>query len=475
MNHRRIRRHERWSRPLLGLVIVVVAAIATIISYNADNGLPFQSLSQLTVEVPNAAELNKGDAVQIGGARVGMVLKITAVRDGARLYSRIVADIDRSARIPADSTVAIEPLSILGEKTLVITRGSSSRLLGAGAVLPLSQARPVVDLNAALSTFNASTRAGLQSSITGLADGVAGRGQDINELLSALAPMLPALQHVSQVLASAGTNLPGLIDSSEQFFSALDPVSQALPSLLSAAATTFGALASSRAALGQLLDELPSTETDVTGALNAATPALRYLHTLAVALRPGGSQLRPAVMDLDQALAAGTPALRSLVPLAPDLTGVSDDVLRSVPPDTEGVAESVEELDVTVRSVSTIDSALGPAQEDCNILGEELRNGGDVIGEGDAQGSWFTFEPILSPFLLPTGGTSSSTHVNEDPIEDARGCVAGNEPYLPGTHTGNPPAADLTTAHDVTSPPAAATARARAAGLLSAPAGARLG
>jgi virulence factor Mce-like protein len=459
---------------VLGLLILLVGAAAVYISYYAARGLPWQPTYLMSVEVPNAAELHQGDVVQIGGARVGTVRGIAAIPDGARPYARIELTIVGNPHLPADSTVTIEPLSILGEKTLVLRRGHAQRTLAPGAVLPLAQARPAVDLNDALSTFNAATVGGLQSTLTGLADGVAGRGNDINDLLASLARLLTPLRRVSDLLAAPATDLPGLITTSARLFSAVDPVASVLPQVLSNTAATFAALAAAQPALGELLDELPRSETDSTLALVSSTPALRYLRRIVVALRPAGPLLRPALSSLDVALRAGMPTLAQAISVSGPLARVASGLSRSLPPASSGLENSLAELDVTVRDVRAIDSVVGPAQEICNVLGTTLRNGGDVIGEGDAQGSWFTFLPLLTPFMFPTGSTSSATHVNEHPVESARGCVAGNEPFRPGPQLGNPPVAEMSTAHDVTAPPAAATQRARAAGLLTPPPGARV-
>ena len=471
---RRSERHQIWTRPLLGVVILAAGLAALVISYNADKGLPFRSSFRFAVDVPNAQELNQGDNVQIGGARVGQVLSIVPVPHGAHPYARIQLTLNGNPHLPVNSTVSIEPLSILGEKTLVLHRGTLARKLAVGAVLPLSQARPVVDLNAALSTFNPPTVTGLQGTLNGLANGVAGRGNDINTLIASLAPLLPALQRVSEVLVQPGTDLPGLIDQTDQFFTALDPVAGTLPQLLSSAARTFSALASAEPALANLISELPAAESATTTAFTAATPALGYLRQLVSELRPAGAELPAASSRLVGALQAATPTLRRLIGLAAPLNTAADALAQTLPPHTYGLWNSLNELDVTVRNVQALDEVVGPAQEICNVLGTALRNGGDVIGEGDAQGSWFTFAPILSPFEFPTGTTDNFTHVNDHPTENSHGCVAGNEPYLPGPHFGNPPAKYLTTAHDVTAPPPAATQRARAAGLLTAPTGARL-
>jgi virulence factor Mce-like protein len=454
--------------------MVIAAIVAVVVSYNADRGLPFAATERISVQLRNAAELNRGDTVQIGGARVGIVRAITAVPDGAHPYARIELSLGGHPRVPTDSTVSVRPLSILGEKTLVITPGHAPATVAPGGVLPLARARPVVDLNDALSTFDAATQSGLRGTVTGLAAGLAGRGNDVNELLAAAAPMLPALRRVSDVLAEPPTDLPGAITAADRLVTALAPVSATIPPLVADAATTFAAAANAAPSLGDALDRLPGTESASTAALEAAEPALGYLRTLAVDLRPAGAALPAAARRLTRALVAGTPALADAVQLRRPLADLGGRLLRSLPPRSDGLADSLDELGVTVRGVQRIGSVVGPAQEVCNVLGTALRNGGDVIGEGDAQGAWFTFLPLLTPFIMPTGASSTNTHVNDAPTEDGRGCVAGNEPFLPGPRFGNPPTSAITTAHDVTAPPSAATARAAAAGLLTAPPGARL-
>ena len=64
---------------LVGAVTLLVALVAVYLSYNANSGLPFVPTYDLKADVPNSANLVRGNDVRIGGARVGTVSKITPV------------------------------------------------------------------------------------------------------------------------------------------------------------------------------------------------------------------------------------------------------------------------------------------------------------------------------------------------------------------------------------------------------------
>ena len=63
---------------LVGAVTLLVSIVAVFLSYNANSGLPFVPTYDLKAELPNAANLVKGNEVRIGGARVGVISEIDA-------------------------------------------------------------------------------------------------------------------------------------------------------------------------------------------------------------------------------------------------------------------------------------------------------------------------------------------------------------------------------------------------------------
>ena len=75
------RQHSLAGSPVLvGAATVLCAVVAVFLSYNANNGLPFVPTYDVTVQVPDAAGLVRGNEVRIGGKRVGVIEEIRAVQ-----------------------------------------------------------------------------------------------------------------------------------------------------------------------------------------------------------------------------------------------------------------------------------------------------------------------------------------------------------------------------------------------------------
>ena len=100
---------------LVGTVALLVTLVAVFLAYNANRGLPFVPTYQISVDLPDAAELVRGDDVRIGGGRVGQVLQITAMPAprGAKPYARLKLALEKAQEpLPMDTTVQVRPGSI---------------------------------------------------------------------------------------------------------------------------------------------------------------------------------------------------------------------------------------------------------------------------------------------------------------------------------------------------------------------------
>ena len=126
---------------LVGAVTLLVAIVAVFLSYNANSGLPFVPTTRLIFESPNGAALTKGNQVREGGRRVGIVTELKPVRkESGRTVAQIVIKLDGSyGDVPANSSVAIRPLSLSGLKYVELTRGDSRRALFDGDTIPVQQ------------------------------------------------------------------------------------------------------------------------------------------------------------------------------------------------------------------------------------------------------------------------------------------------------------------------------------------------
>ena len=178
---------------LIGAATTLVIIVAVFLAYNANSGLPFVPTYSLNVNVPNAAQLVKGNEVRVGGTRVGVVDEITPVRhrDGS-VTARLGLKLETTVKpLPVDSTVLIRPRSALGLKYVELTKGTSSKGFADGANIPIRSARPEpVEIDQVFNMFDEKTRRASQVNLREFGNALAGRGQDLNEAIGELNPLL---------------------------------------------------------------------------------------------------------------------------------------------------------------------------------------------------------------------------------------------------------------------------------------------
>ncbi len=117
---------------LIGAVTTLVTIVAVFLAYNANNGLPFVPTYNVKVELPNAANLVKGNEVRIGGERVGSVSNIEPRHNADGQRHRGDQHEAREARRPAAGgldVILVRPRSALGLKYVEITPGQRGRRL----------------------------------------------------------------------------------------------------------------------------------------------------------------------------------------------------------------------------------------------------------------------------------------------------------------------------------------------------------
>jgi virulence factor Mce-like protein len=426
---------------LVGSVVILVATIATVISFSATTGLPFVPRYKLTVELPDAGRLNVGAPVRVGGAQVGIVKAVHAVAPTRTHPSFARADLaidPKLAPLPADSTVRLRPISILGGKYISIDLGTSKRKLPDGKPLPLGQAVKTVDIDQALRIFGPQTRRAIQGTVTGFGDALVGRGTTFGETIGAFDHLVVPLGRVADTLVAPSTRLPRFFDAGARLAAALAPVGPQLDGLIRHAGPTFGALRGTDGALGDLIQDTPRLERAVTPALSEIQPILADATFVSRNLGRGTRRLPQAVSAIDDSIRAASPSLK----LSPDVAHRLQSVfvtLRGVAKDP-ATTGSLRILTETVQIVTPLLQTVTPAQTVCNVFGLVTRNYGAVRGEGDANGSFSRTSITPYQSLTPQSGTTASDlHYDPYPNEDASECEGGNEPYLPGRQVGSPP------------------------------------
>jgi virulence factor Mce-like protein len=473
---------------LIGAVTILVVSVAVFLSYIAENGLPFLPTYNIKVDVPNAAELVKNADVRIGGARVGQVLTITP--EPARTdqgydqpFARLTLSLQKSLEpLPFDTRYQVRLASVLGGKYVEIIPGHDKDTpqtpsLADGGTFKLGTAFahniPIVDLDTAFRTFGPQTQLGLRNATAELGDAVAGRGTQFNDSIYSLHQLIGPLDSLLRLLASPSTHLAQFISGTAATTGALAPVAPTISALLSDSAATFQAL--NHSALGQTIDQLPSTESVATTVLTNAQPVLADAATVVQDLKPGAALLPTAAQDLDQIIRSATPVYK----LAPQLAAKLQTALVDVQTLAKNPA-AIESFNVLGNNdlatfgasafvgLGAILEAAAPAQLACNVEGLWASNFGgpnNALSEGDSVGTWLRSGLVIdSSTLVQSAKPAADLHLNYYPNETSGDCSAGNEIYKTGQAIGQPVAHNNVVPK--TSPPAGVLARYKAAGLL---------
>ncbi|MDX8153256.1 MlaD family protein [Patulibacter brassicae] len=469
-------RFDRW----IGAAGALVAGVFLYVSFVANNGVPGTPSYEVSVDVPNANRMIPGNQVRIGGVRVGQVTRVEAIPAGdgadARPASRLRLRLSTDLRpLRGDTRVRIRPASVLGATYVELTPGRAGRALPEGAVLPVAQARDGVELTDLLDMFDRRTSQGIQTTLSEVGGGLAGRGSGLGRSITNLERLADPVRRLSRTLAADRTQLGPLIAGYQATLEAVARAGAELDGLVGDGATTFGALNASSTGLRETFRRAPGAATAATGALASLRPALRDLTTLSADLRPAARRLPGTLSILNATLTAGRPAARKVATLDTPLT-TTFSRLRGLAarPSTEGALRKGGELSTVAEQILEV---LTPAQTQCNLLsvwGENLYTAFGTMGS--EQGA--TYGPLLISQLGTNIGETVQNavphrdlHVNYLPNVGRDECEAGNEPFTPGRRSlSNPPGlqADSTVP---TTPPAGVQRLAREAGLLDTPPG----
>jgi virulence factor Mce-like protein len=442
---------------LVGAVTLLIVLVAVFLSYNANSGLPFVPTYELEARLPNAANLVRGNEVRIGGARVGVVSEVTAVRgEGGRSAAQIEMKLDQQLDpLPIDSTFVVRLTSALGLKYVELTPGDSRAGYEEGAVVPVTQAQPEpVEIDEVLNMFDAPTRRGTQLSLQGFGTGFAGRGNDLNEAIVSLRPLVTDLEPVMANLADPRTRLDRLFRALGATAAEVAPVAETQAALFANLDTTFAALAGvARPFVQDTISESPRTFAVGTTEFPRQRPFVRNATALLRELRPGIRTLPTAAPVLADALEIGTDTLPRTPPLNRRLASVFDALAEFA--DDPLVPAGVRRLRDTTRVLKPTVAFLTPAQTVCNYPTLWFRNISSLLSEGDSNGTWQRFIIVATPLGPNSEGTPSSrpangpapdNHLHSNPYPNTaapgqtRECEAGNEDYAVGRTTiGNLP------------------------------------
>jgi phospholipid/cholesterol/gamma-HCH transport system substrate-binding protein len=254
---------------------------------------------QMTVAFPKALALAEQSNVRISGVDVGHVVAVKHGNDGQTHATLEIQQ--RYAPIRSDVHAILRQKSLLGETYVqLIPQSRTARPLPDGAQLPNSQVEPSVTLDGILAAFDPRTREAWKIWQQALAEGINGRGEQINATLADLQPLAEHGNKLLAILASQEGALRAVIHNTGVVFDALAGRDRQLEGLIVNGEHTFKAAAQSSQAFAEAFRELPTFE-------RSSRQALKEIDKFAVVASPFLDEFRLAERALAPLLAAAEP------------------------------------------------------------------------------------------------------------------------------------------------------------------------
>jgi ABC-type transporter Mla subunit MlaD len=306
-----------------------------------------------------------------------------------------------------------------------------------------------VDIDQFFSMFDEETRRNVQRVNAGFGNALAGRGPQFNNALGSLRNLAIAAQPVLRTIVAPGANFGGFWRALEDLNATVAPVALTQADLFVALDRTFAAFARvSRPYIQETIEKGPRTLDAAIEDLPAIRPFLDSSDRFFTALQPGAKALGRTSPTIDAALRAGIPALNRSPRLFAQLEPTADallafqsapgvfngfdlliDLNRTLSPSLRFLAPAQTSCNYLTLAFTNLASAFSESNGQGNWL------------------TAITFEPPLgpnsesAPASAPAAGPESRNHLHFNPYPRTAApgqdgvCEAGNERYEPGRTT----------------------------------------
>jgi phospholipid/cholesterol/gamma-HCH transport system substrate-binding protein len=295
----------------------------------------------------NASFVIPGEDVKIAGVRVGAIDAVDVTDD---FKAAVTLSIEEPAYqdFRRDAQCIIRPQSLIGEK-FVECEPTQKRAAGSEPpppleriedgegegeyLLPVENTKRSVDLDLLNTVYRRPYAERFTIILNELGVGLAGRGDDLNDVIERAAPALTELDEVLEILARQNRTLRALAADSDRALAPLARDRESVSGFIENASEVAQATAERREALQASIERLPRflrelrpTMARLEGLTEEATPVLTDLHSVAPEvnafiqdLGPFSQAAIPALDELGDAARVGGPALREALPITRDL------------------------------------------------------------------------------------------------------------------------------------------------------------
>jgi len=295
----------------VGFGAIAIALAMFYVGYHAPQSVPGRSYYNLHALFKNADNLEDHYDVRIGGVRAGQVLNPRVSNHLAEVDLQLGAAFKP---LRSDSTISIRLRSAVGVRYVEIFPGVRGTPLPDGATIPVSQTSAPVDLDQVLRTFDTQTRARAADFLGQLGNGVAGRGQDINNTLGTAPGFLSSLGSLSAAINARPGAMSAFISSSQGAANAFDPVRDTMANGFQPEAQALSPFATQRANVRATLEQAPPTLSEVQTGLPPVTALVAQVQGLAQAAIPTLAVAPAALNETTGLLRDAQPGLHNLNP-----------------------------------------------------------------------------------------------------------------------------------------------------------------
>jgi phospholipid/cholesterol/gamma-HCH transport system substrate-binding protein len=328
------------------VAIAVIAALLVAAAVLAGVSAPTSDKRSYRIVFDNAFGLTEGGDFRVGGVRAGKTPKFTVQKQKGRAPKAVaIAEITQPGfdDFRKDATCAIKPQSLIGEYYVDCQPGTSAERLptdGSGTV-PVEQTESTIPADLVNDIMRRPYRERFRLVLTELGTGLAGRPQDLQEVLKRAHPGLRETSRVLRILGDQNRIIENFITDSDTVVGELERNKRDVVRFVREAGDAAEISASRRERLAEgfrklpdFLRELEPTMTSLGNLADEQTPLLADLqraapdlNTFFTRLGPFSEASRPAIRSLGEAGVKGRRAFREGVPEV--------DVLRELAPEVK--------------------------------------------------------------------------------------------------------------------------------------------
>ncbi len=350
------------------------------------------------VRFGEATQLAQQADVRISGVPVGKVVKLE-LGPGQTTDATIQLD-ERYAPIPRDAKAILRSKTLLGETYVELTPGDADNgTLPEGGTLPDGQVRDTVELDEIFRGLDEKTRESFAVWMQSLAEGIEGRGADLNNAFGNLGPFAEDTNELVEILNRQDPALRLLVRNTGVVFDALSRRSGDLTSLIRNSNVVFGTVAARNQQLQETFRAFPTFERESITTLQRLDRFAARADPILTELRPFARELSPTLQAAEQFAPpfrdflvdlgplityarTGLPAFRRLLNDARPAFGQLDPFTRSLNPFLGFVNDYLPELDAFVGNIVASTQATSAADAVGDVPVHYLRTGSMFSPEG---------------------------------------------------------------------------------------------